>query len=395
MLQEEDRKYVVEKLTKHVASLEKPRETLVAPFIGTTLADYLDPGPPRDMVLNVVRLCIADAWTHDPPWLVLLFLVLPVDVMDAKLAEIRDRVRRPPPAGPDKLDASVLDNGTPFVNRKVLRGHLRRLATSAADLQPILVVSGEAKSGKSYSAEYIDHFSVHQPPPTLTSRVPLRSGSELETGPEEVAIELVRSLGRTLKDKPSATTNQKLFGQQLASWVLHEAIQTAKQCWLVLDNFQRSKLRPDTCDFVVALADTITTGVFRERCRLILIGFDRSVLAVNPGRIAEERILELSQAEIAACVSEIARRAPVPLDPGPLVAFASDALPDGEQRLSEMNARLRALLLIVDQVREIHAALPDVDFETVVAAMLADLPRGDSLIPEVEKRLEALRGVVP
>lgn len=391
MLTDDEKQYLIERLTSHVAVDNTPRATLAAPFVGTGFPAALGEGNPRQLVLQSVQLCLADAWTNDPPWLVRLIEIMPVDVVDAKLAQVRDRLRVKPPAPPNRIDATVLDNGTPFVNRTLLRGHLRRLATPAASLQPILVVSGAVQSGKSYSTEYIDHFAVQHAPPTLTCRVPLRPGTELETGPEEVAIDLVRSMGRTLQDKPLPNTNQKLLAQQLASWVLNEAVQTSNQCWLVLDNFQGSKLRADTRDFVIALADRVTTGVFREKCRLILIGFDRAVLAVDPGRVGEERIMGVPQAEIEACVAEIARRAPVPMAVGPLVAFASMGLPNGEQRLREMNARLRALILTIDRVREIRAAIPDLDFAEVIREMLLDLPFGERLMPELETRLEALR----
>jgi len=312
-------------------------------------------------------------------------------VVDAKLAQVRDRLRVKPPPGPDPLLATVLDNGTPFVNRQPLRRHLSYLVTPAANLKPILVLRGGAKSGKSYSTEFIDHFSVHHTDATLACRVSLRAGAELETGPQEVAVEFVRAMGRTLQDKPPANTNQKLLVQQLASWVLNEAVRTNKQCWLLLDNFEGSNLRPDTRDFVVALADAVTTGIFRERCRLFLIGFDRSVLTVDPGRIGEERIAAPVKLDIENCVGEIVRRAPVPLNAAPLVAFVHDHLPDGEQRLREMNARLRCLILILDQVREIQQSIQELDVAEVVGKMLLDLPVGDALLPEVDGRLAALR----
>lgn len=391
MLTDEEKLYLIERLATYVGELDKPRETLVAPFLATTIGQSLAAGTPQQMVIDCVRMCQADGWRHDPPWLVLLIEIMPVDVVDNKLAQVRDRLRVKPPAGPDPLLATVLDNGTPFVNRQPLRRHLSRLVTPAANLKPILVLRGGAKSGKSYSTEFIDHFSVHHTEATLACRVSLRAGAELETGPQEVAVELVRAMGRTLLDKPPANTNQKLLVQQLASWVLNEAVHTNKQCWLLLDNFEGSHLRPDTRDFVVALADAVTTGIFRERCRLFLIGFDSSVLTVDPGRIGEERIAAPVKLDIETCVGEIVRRAPVPLNAAPLVAFVHDHLPNGEQRLREMNARLRCLILILDQVREIQQAIQELDVAAVVGKMLLDLPAGDGLLAEVDGRLAALR----
>ena len=50
----------------------------------------------------------------------------------------------------------------PFVNRAPLRRNLRRLATDAANFQPILIFNGTSKSGKSYSTKYIEYFSYNQ-----------------------------------------------------------------------------------------------------------------------------------------------------------------------------------------------------------------------------------------
>ncbi len=171
-------------------------------------------------------------------------------------------------------------------------------------------------------------------------------------------------MGRTLERKPKPNTNQKLLAQQLASWVLNEAVQTPTWSWLVLDNFQSEKLRADTRDFVIALADRVTTGVFPDRCRLILIGFDHSVLAIDPGRVDEERIGAVLPAEIATCVSEVVARAPVPVSARSLLSFVGDRLPNGEARMKELNSRLRALIMGIDQVgealpKQADARLPD------------------------------------
>ena len=56
MLTDEDKQYVVERLTSYVAMLEKPRQALTSPFVGTTFANDLDTGTPLQMVMDCVRL---------------------------------------------------------------------------------------------------------------------------------------------------------------------------------------------------------------------------------------------------------------------------------------------------------------------------------------------------
>src|SRR5574338_378961 len=152
---DEDKDYVVQELIKWISPLDRPRETLTAPFFNTSFTIDLRDGNITELVLDAVRLCLVDGWNHDPPWLVLLIHLLPTANLDAKLIEIRQTVSVKPPAVADPLDATILNTGSPFVDRRELRHQLRRLATAAADAQPILVVSGEAKTGKSYSATYI------------------------------------------------------------------------------------------------------------------------------------------------------------------------------------------------------------------------------------------------
>ena len=391
MLTQDEWDYVIERLILFVGTYEKPRETLAAPFHGTALLADLISGTPAMIVRDIVRLCVADTWNHEPPWLVLLLDLMPIRDTDAKLFEIRNRVAVKPPPGPNRLDATVLDNGTPFVNRVALRRHLRRLSQASAATKPILVVNGAAQSGKSYSTQYIEHFSLVDTPPSTTYRMELKQGTELETGPEEVATELVSMMGRTLERKPQPNTNQKLYAQQLARWVLNEAVQTPTlKHWILLDNFQGEKLRPDTRDFVVALADTITNGVFPHRCRLVLIGFDRANLTVDPGKVDEERIAACQPTDIAGCVSEIAARAPVVLAPQPLVDFVMNGLPADAPRMRELNARLRGLLAAVDRITEIVKDIDDLRFEEVLHEMLEELPSGNALMPELQSRLDRL-----
>ena len=82
--------------------------------------------------MDAVRLCLVDSWKHDPPWLVLVLKIFPLEVMDTKVAGILETLRHPPTPADDLLDSTILSNGAPFVNRTALRLHLRRLATAAA-----------------------------------------------------------------------------------------------------------------------------------------------------------------------------------------------------------------------------------------------------------------------
>lgn len=390
MLSDDEKDYVIERLVALVAPLERPRETLTAPFLHTPFPQELRQGFPRELVIDAVRLCLIDAWNHEPPWLVLLLNIFNLPVLDEKVAEIAERVRIKPPPAPDPLDSTVLNNGIPFVNRATLRLHLRRLATPAATTQPILVVSGSSKSGKSYSSNYIEHFSYAQPT-IIPYRFEFEAEFGMEIGPEHVARDLVSMMGRPPDSMPKPETNQKLYTRQLALWVLNEAAQTPAHHWFILDNFRGEKLRPDTRDLLVALSDRITTGVFPQRCRLILIGFDRALLTVDPGKVEEENIVPCQPGEVETAVREILRRAPAPVAAARVSALILSGLPGGEDLMAEINRRLRALLYAIPEVQKIIGSVEGADYEEVLLTMLDGLPAGEGRMSELRSRLEELR----
>jgi len=326
--------------------------------------------------------------------LVLLLELMPATI-DAKLDAIRDRVRQPPAQTPgaiqaNPLDATILGDGMPFVNRSDLRSHLRRLATPAGNTKPILVVVGDKQSGKSYSIHYIDHFSYNQPPIT-TYRLELKEDTALETGPAEMARDLVAMMGRSVAGIPPAQTNQKLYVRNLAKWVLNEAVQVATQHWIMLDNFTGPSLRPDTRDFIAALSDLVTTGVFAQRCRVILIGFDRAMLTVDPGKVDEEAISRTPRAEIEVCIDEIARRESPSLTREQLVSHVFEGLPKDGNRMREVNIRLRELCLAIGAVKEIAKRVPGLNIGETLLEILKDLPAGDVFLTELKSRLKELR----
>jgi hypothetical protein len=262
------------------------------------------------------------------------------------------------------------------------------LATPAANVQPILVVNGQTRSGKSYSTNYIDHFSNKMQGPAITNyRLVFRPEFGLEMGAEQVARDLVFKMGRSILSIPPKETNLKLYVQQLAVWVLNEAAQSPSQQWFVLDDFRGDQLRPDTRDFLVALSDLVTTGVFAQRCRLILIGFDRAMLTVEPGKIEEEKIRPCNRADLDAAILEILDRAPLPLKLETFCPFILDAIPEGAEKMEELNWRLRALLYAINELTILLADIPDIDFVKVLTEMLDQLPQGKARLTELESRL--------
>lgn len=392
MLSDTERSYVVELLLEGAGTQDSPRLWLLAPFVTTTLPGQVGQGTPNQLVPEVLTLCLRDEWNNNPTYLSLLLQLLPPDELNSKLADIRRRISVAPPPAPDPLASRILDTGMPFLDRSELREQLRFLAQQAANLQPILVVSGPARSGKSYSTEYIDHFSYRQKISQITTyRYSLKKEDGLQTDGFSVARRLVSLMGRPLTDVPPPLANHERLASALAEWVLNNAMQVSATGghWFVLDNFREPLLRDDTLQFVIALCDLVTNGQFKNRCRLILIGFDPSLLTVATERFREENINGMPKTELVACLGEIL--APTPVPTKDVLPYITKDLPAGAKKLEEVNLRLRALMRATKEIGRIVRSLPDADFDELLLAVIADLPSGPERFDELKRRLDSLR----
>jgi len=189
----------------------------------------------------------------------------------------------------------------------------------------------------------------------------------------------------------------KLYVAQLAAWVLNEAVRSGNTNWFVLDGFRvtdgtpdTSRPRLDTMDFLIALSDKITSGTYVERCRLILTGFNRALLTVDPGKLDEELLGPCTPAEISACVREALSIDGLVIPVEKLEPFVTNDLPTGSARMTELNSRLRLLVHAVSRVREILPAATATDLADWLVEMLTDLPGGDDGSSELRRRLDVL-----
>jgi len=390
MISDVQKEYLIEELVKRISLENSPRQTLATLLAATSVPQSLTQGMPRELVMSAVQLCLKDGWGHSPPWISLLLVVLPET---DTLVEIRASLSARPPLPPDPMNATILSTGAPFVNRSELRRHVRRLATEAARAQPILVVNGGPKLGKSYSAAFLDHFS-QQEDAIVTHHLQLDPDTAQDTGPEEVARDLVWKMGRSVDGMPRPQTNKKRYVQDLANWVLNEAARSDTRHWFVMDNFQGDLLRADTRDLLVALSSNLLTGVYTSRCRLILLGFDRSTLTVDSARVEAEEVEAADDAEIEACIGEIMRRVPRAFGHHLARPCILEDLPNGQERMSEVNLRLRALLKAVQQVHCILDPFPALQYEPVLLKILENLPDGKEREIELDRRLKDLADTV-
>jgi hypothetical protein len=391
MFSENDKGYIIEVLAKRLALEDLPRGTIANAFSGTTLAvDLTTKEGVSRIVMDAVRLCILDGWNNDPTWMQRLLDLFSLRDIDAKVDEIWERSKHKPPPAPDPYSQTVLNNVTPFVNRSLLRNHMQRLAAPVSNTQPILVVIGGDKTGKSYSTNYIDHFANHKNT-VIACSAKLDQDIGLDLTAEKLAKKLVSQMGVSVDDIPGPETNMRAYAESLADWVLNNGSQLDVNCWFVLDNFKGASLHQGTSYFITALSNLITQGVYARKCRLILIGIDRSVLTVEPGKLDEEIIQYCNRQDVVVTVTEIVSRAFRALNPEKITDFLLYSLPaDPSQKMTILNGRLRSLLQAINRLNLIMAPLPQPDYEGFLLNLLKDLPENENRRQELDERLDDL-----
>jgi hypothetical protein len=390
MLSEQDKEYVTEVLIKYLAQRGAPRAELVTPFLDTTFAIDLGQGGVRELASEAIRLCIRDGWNNNPVWMERLLDHFSLRTVDGRVNEIWERSKFPPPPSANPLSMNVINGTTIFLNRRAFRTKLDHLETAHSNNQPIFYVSGGVQHGKSYSTNYIDHFSNVKPFIVCKSVFEAELGTV--TGAADVAADLVTLMGKSADTIPPLDTNMKLYTRKLANWMLNQAVSlNGYNCWIVLDNFQGDSLRADTANFIVELSEAVTNGIFKTKCRLVLIGFDASKLMVHPGKIAGDTVTLCTGADITAAIKEILDRAIVQVNHINVENLICTGIPTGLTRMEVINIRLQGLLDAVNGLNDILSGSPAINYGQVLLEILKGLENDKSGLAELQRRLEVMR----
>ncbi|MCP3139789.1 hypothetical protein [Pyxidicoccus xibeiensis] len=345
MLTQQQREFVEEQLVAVVSLHGSPRATIAAVMGG--LASKLPDGlVPEVLVTRAVDICIADAYGSTPPALVMLLGLIKHIAGIADIVAAIGTVPLATGATPnDPFSALILDNKLPFLDRQPARAFLRAL-TQPMPMQPVVVVSGNQKSGKSYTSEFVDHLCRNLPG-IQHCRIEVTHDQGASVGPAELARDLVTQLGGNPWQGPPQNTNLDRWAQELANWVLAEAKQSGVRWWFVLDGFNKKELRSDTSLLIVKLAKGLTTGYARLWHRLILLDFDRTVLPLQPGTIAAESTAGIPASAVAAGIAEVVKASGKAVDEKRILDKLMDGLPDPVVDLPELGSRFRDLITVI------------------------------------------------
>lgn len=333
MLSAQERDLLTEKLLVVIARAPAPRLAIVS-YLDNDLAAQLPEGLPAELVVCALDLCVKDGYGRTPPQL--LNLVINLLPGDQEIAGIVARLRAPPPPAPDPFEARILDSKLPFLDRKQARAFFKVLA-QARPSQPVVVVVGDSKMGKSYTFEFIDHVCYRAG--IELSRVQLNQREGSSIGPGELARELVTHVGGEPRQMPEPMTNLDRWAQELANWIVAEANRNGSRWWFVLDGFNKQELRDDTSLLIVKLSIALQAGVARKH-RLILLDFDRTLLPLRPGLIASETTTPIPRSAVEMVVADLIRASGKSLDSRQVTAKIMDGFPDPVPNLPELNFRI-------------------------------------------------------
>jgi hypothetical protein len=350
MLTQEERFDIRDRLVRVVSPAPSPRQVLAA-SLDVELQVRLGEGLPVTLVEQALQLVAEDAYRRDPPAMIrFLTMLLPGDPAAERII---GRLRTPPPSLADPFDAVILVSKLPFLDRHSTRRALRRfLEPPQPGLPVVAIVNG--RTGKTYTGELVEHV-LHTQAAVRSCRIELDERQGASVGIAELARDIVTGMGGDPSSQPAHNTNLDRAAQEFANWIISVGNASPYRWWIVLDGFNPDELRQDAQLLVTKLAASLTTGVARERHRLILTDFDRSVLSLRPGSLVLEETSPIPHASVAAAIAQVigfpAQSAEVAAVAEKVLAELDDPVTD----LPELNRRLCDLIASAEHVAELRS----------------------------------------
>ncbi len=341
MLTPEERDLVFQLLLSVVAAVPSPRQTLVG-GLDVSLRAGLGEGVPKDLVDQALVLSTDDGRRLTPPAIVQLITQL-LPGREEIVAIVERLSTEPPVASADPFEALVLNSNLPFLDRtptrQALKGFLRELRPN----KRVVVINGDMSPGKTYTTAFVDHVLADER--NISQCLVTVTGDQgASVGPMELASDLVTNMTTTPSDPPPPNTNQQRWITEVVNWVLSVANQSNRSWWFIFDGFNAQTMRADTQVFIDILATKLGTGLQRDRHRLILLDFDRTVLAVPPGSISDQTTDPVPHVSVVRAINQILATSPPDLDRGLVTASVLDGFADPVTDLRELNVRLEALI---------------------------------------------------
>jgi hypothetical protein len=217
--------------------------------------------------------------------------------LDVILAQLKDQ---PQPTSADPFHEVLLEGNRPFANRVDLRASLRALCEAAGS--PLLVVTGEPRSGKSFSFYLAQHIARQRG--FITSQFDV--GTLVE--PVVLATEVLRRVGVPLKNESTGLESRQRSGKDLADQVKDALEERKQRRLLVFDGFPVAPdppLPPETISFIVRLA-TYADEELRPFLRVLLIRFHEPLPDAIDDVAERDQAQPFSDADMLAVLKQVA-----------------------------------------------------------------------------------------
>lgn len=238
---------------------------------------YLSQGSLNEEMPNLMMSSLAE----DGMWTLLQQLVdhpplpdIPGIIFAFTMGEIKAQARKSslglPPVQPHE---NWLVAGRPFVNRKSLRDHLKKLDDSEG-AESVLIIDGDKLTGKSFSVTFAMSFDTAKASPE-----PLDLSAWTSTG----TILDARALATTIAGDeqgcpPFDLTKENEAVPHLMRWLAGKL--KGKNIWVIIDHCNQRVLTDGAHRILIELAKRLRDG-YLANLRLILVDFDRNELPMD------------------------------------------------------------------------------------------------------------------
>ncbi|MCY1018025.1 hypothetical protein [Pyxidicoccus sp. MSG2] len=268
---------------------------LIGAWMGNDLRDSLNTVlTNKEQIEELLRFCEKDGLSGPQPLLLKLLdrpelrIYPEVAAILADLRKKKDTLVQTDPYG------QCLLMRKPFINRwnfrQVLQDFVARNPT-----RRLLVVNGRPKSGKSYSKLYVTHLKAACSgfAPVWFSTV---GGQPESYTPDEVARGIVAVVDGNVGQMPAQHSSDNRRAHDLATWVINELGRRSMAFCLFLDGLRNAPR--ETHAFIYFLADALTSNLHHVDGRLVLIDYDKELLADLPYGFDEDNLDSIQKPDV-------------------------------------------------------------------------------------------------
>ncbi len=266
-----------------------------------------------------------------------------------RLPGIADELLAPPYVSPtqDPHDAILLGQEA-FVDRAVLRDHLRDFTNPSPNTTRVLIIRGKEPCGKSYSYSFLRHLAQVR----LGAYAPLVLLEDTSFTPKGLMEYIFALLDLDTTKLPLMADEPQLARTSpLISAFLSQVRSLKSPFWLVIDDINHPSVTPAIRDTVYAIARSVETER-PARLWVVLIGYNEPVTDPRLRRIKQDDARFPDADLLAQHFQFLAAAGPRPITPEKAREYADDILGSVSELSKEaMISLTRIIEVIGDSLR--------------------------------------------